>query len=151
MNTGLPYNMNELHELELSLVSWLRTLGLIRVPPGTAAPTTLLEFEPQIRNGTLLCELARTLQGRPPAGTIRSPRTSASAVSNIRKALESFRRLPRISHRYLWSEREIYKGDRGIILGLLEDLHKYQDGVADSSPYVTAAAPAPYCGGGGTK
>lgn len=37
----------------------------------------------------------------------------------------------------MWKEKEIFAGDRGVIFGLLEELHKFYDGVTDNSqsPY----------------
>lgn len=39
-------------------------------------------------------------------------------------------------HRYFWSEKEIFKGDRGAIFGLLETLHKYYDGIWNTNDSV---------------
>ena len=46
--------------------------------------------------------------------------------------------------RYLWCEKEVFKGDRGAILRLLEDLHKHHDGV-QTTPAVSGTV-RPYLG-----
>ena len=43
--------------------------------------------------------------------------------------------------RYLWSEKEVFKGNRGVIFGLLEELHKYFDGVSDVPEFSKKVAP----------
>ena len=135
LNTGLPYTLSELKALEASLLTWLSSLFLISP---SAKPTSIIDVEESIKNGSVLCELAGILyKGRKVFNACKTPRSSVSALTNVRKALEGFRKLPGMSQRFLWSERELYKGDRGAILGLLEDLHRYYDGVkTDSSkPY----------------
>lgn len=150
-NTGLPYSVAQLRKLEISLLNWLKALGLIgdKTMNSAGKVVTILELEREIRNGTLLCDLAQIISGKHLPGVFRSPKTDATALANLSKALECFRALPRLTHkyfshssinpynvnrRYLWSEKELFNGDRGTILGLLEVLHRYYDGVTVEMP-----------------
>lgn len=97
LNTGLPYSVEELRQLEISLIYWLQSLGLIR----TQNVTSILDIEKEIRNGTLLCELAQIISKskHPLTGIFKDPKTDTTAISNIRKALEILRKLSKISHK----------------------------------------------------
>ncbi len=145
--TNLPYSLESLHQLEVSLLHWLKSLGLL---PTGASPVTILEVENGIRNGTILCELAQRLSRRTIRGVFKDPKTNSTAISNLRKAFEAFRALPKINHKYLWCEKEVFAGDRGVIFGLLEELHKYYDGSTDAeaamSILLSAKKPVPYLG-----
>ena len=46
---------------------------------------------------------------------------------NIRRALEILRKKRNFGQKFTWKETEIEKGNKMIILGLLEDLHRYDD------------------------
>ena len=100
-NTGLPYAPQELRRLELSLLHWLRSLGLLPSRTPSLQPLTMLEIEGNIRNGTLLCDLAAILQPskQPLSGVVKAPKTGGTAMANIRKALASFRTLPKMHHK----------------------------------------------------
>jgi hypothetical protein len=50
-------------------------------------------------------------------------------MSNVRKALEILRRCKRMSQKFLWREKELVSGDLGSILGLLEDMNRFSDGL----------------------
>lgn len=97
VNTGLPYTVDEIRKLEISLIQWLQSLGLIK----SQNIATILDFEKEIRNGTLLCELAQIISNnkQPINGIFKDPKTDATAISNIRKALENLRKLSKISHK----------------------------------------------------
>ncbi len=99
-NTGLPYSIPQLRKLEISLLLWLKSLGLVSEKPNGKL-VTILELEREIRNGTLLCDLAEIMSKRRIHGVFRSPKTDATALANLSKSLECFRCLPRISHKYL--------------------------------------------------
>ncbi len=143
LNTGLQYSLTEMRRLESSLLGWLQSLHIVRPPP-QGRQLNLLDIEHEVRNGTLLCSLASVLTRNVArlGGIIPDPRSTAAALSNLRKACECLRRLPKIGTRFLWEEKAILAGDRGTIFGLLEDLHRYYDGVAPSS----SASLSPYYG-----
>lgn len=122
----LPYSQMGLKRLEQSLVNWVYSLG---VSGRAICPVDLNEILTEIRNGVLLCDLvAKVLPVNIP-GVFRGPKSDSIAASNIRKALEPLRRANRMSQAFVWKEKEIAAGDLVAILGLLEDLHRYSDGL----------------------
>ena len=62
---------------------------------------SILELENEIRKGTLLCKIADIMCPNKVNGTFRNPKTNATALMNISKALNSLRSLPRISLKYI--------------------------------------------------
>jgi len=138
----LPYSVDKLRRLEISILVWLKALGVIPMKRNEDNRlVSILEIEHEIRNGTLLCEIAQILSGQHLHGIFKNPKTDATSLTNIRKALDCLRSLPRINPKYLWKEKEIFSGDRSTILGLLEELHKYYDGVSNDKSFV-----GPYLG-----
>jgi len=122
----LPYSQMGLKRLEQSLVNWVYSLG---VSGRAICPADLNEILTEIRNGVLLCDLvAKVLPVNIP-GVFRGPKSDSIAASNVRKALEPLRRASRMSQAFVWKEKEIGAGDVVAILGLLEDLHRYSDGL----------------------
>jgi hypothetical protein len=97
-NTGLPYSLEDLRKLEVSLLCWLDRLGLVP-PERPQRPNSLLEIEADLRNGTLLCGLAELLSGTRLTGVFRQPKTDATCQSNLRKAFECLRKIPNITHK----------------------------------------------------
>lgn len=96
-NINLPYSIEDLRKLELSLIKWIQVLGLENI--SKKQPVTILEYETYIRNGTLLCELAEKITRKPLHGVFKNPKTDSTALSNIRKACESLRKLPMIKQK----------------------------------------------------
>lgn len=97
MNIKLPYSLEELRKLELSIIKWLQNIGLESVLK--KKPISILDIEPEIRNGTLLCELAEKLGGKHITGIFKDPKTDTIALSNLRKACECIRSLHLIKHK----------------------------------------------------
>eukprot|EP00826_Nyctotherus_ovalis_P042013 TRINITY_DN4283_c0_g3_i4.p1 TRINITY_DN4283_c0_g3~~TRINITY_DN4283_c0_g3_i4.p1 ORF type:complete len:576 (+),score=56.75 TRINITY_DN4283_c0_g3_i4:321-2048(+) len=89
-------------ELEHSIINWLRRIGTVR-----DNIKTLCDINREIRNGTLLCEIAEVLTRKKLHGIFRCPKTDITAMSNIKKALECLRTLPRINCRYLWKYKAV--------------------------------------------
>lgn len=75
----------------------------------------------------LLCEIVSHVTKKPLEPTHRNPQNATHCNTNITKSLTVLRALP-IGTRFLWKEKEIYDGDALILLGLLEDVRRYQDG-----------------------
>ena len=80
-------------------------------------------------SGVLLCDLVRRIIDKPICGVFRSLTSQNLALSNIKKALSSLRSIRKMGMKYVWAEEEILKGNFGVILGLLEDLLRFSDGV----------------------
>jgi len=129
LHTGLPYEAKETVKLERSVIKWLQSLRLIKNDPSIS----LLDIESDIRSGKLLCDLATVLH-KNRGKVCKISQTKLSTFENIRRAFELFRELLHVERRFLWSEKQIYKGDRDVMLGLLEDLHKFDDKVKWNGP-----------------
>jgi hypothetical protein len=50
----LPYSVEELQNLESSLLNWMKDMGVLK---GNSTVSSLRDIESVIWNGTLLCEL----------------------------------------------------------------------------------------------
>ena len=123
--------------LEESLVSWIDSMKLL--PPRV---TTVLELVPNFRNGVLLCKIVSSVFPEKKLEMIPKPSTDHAALLNIRRALTVLKTEAKMSQKYTWKEKEIHNGDLLIIFGLLEDLHKFADGI----PAKVVNSPKPYCG-----
>ena len=139
----LPYSAEDVERLEDSLVAWLQTHFIGQVPQGTR----LVDLEEVIRSGEIFVRVVEGVLGVRIAGVTVQPRTLASCVSNMRKALEPLRQQPAMSKRFLWSERAIVgRMERGAMLGLLEDLHRFHDGLPARPTGEAYFADGPYLG-----
>ena len=92
-----------------------------------------------VRNGVLLCRSLEIITNRPSLvrGWIRKPKTAKVGRANIEKALNAMRTLPDMGQRYVWKGDDIHSGSREDILGVLEDLHIYHDGLTPRPTYPT--------------
>lgn len=136
----LPYKAAQVKMLEESVLVWLTQIDIL-----TSPPNTILELLPDIKSGTLTCIIAERLLNIK-LGWCRLPQTDPAAVQNIRKALNAFRKLPRMSQKFLWGEKEILKGRVCFILGLFEDLHRWHDGLPARRPGKDYHYDGPYIG-----
>jgi hypothetical protein len=124
VKSELPYSQEDLRKLEVSLVNWLSTLN-VSDRPFMQLPSVIEDF----RSGVLLCSLVSKVVGVRITGVFKPPRTPQLALANTRKALEVLRGLSRMSQQFTWKESELCDGDVTVILGLLEDLHRFSDGL----------------------
>lgn len=128
---ALPYTYDLRCDLERSLVTWFKDLGLLgeySFLSDTSArnlPDLFLDLEHGLRNGTFLCELTQKLTGvKPILAWHRSPRTRDTALSNLDKVmavLQDWKPMPRPMPKI--TER-LYAGDWVMILYLLENMHR---------------------------
>ncbi|CAI2358904.1 unnamed protein product [Moneuplotes crassus] len=126
LENTLPYLPKELVALEASLLNWIHSCGALKsykVPP-----TSLLEIEEDLKNGTLYCRLVQFIFNIKLPGVFADPKSESTKISNLRKALEVLKKEKSMSQKYTWSEREISKGSREHMIGLLEDMHILFDG-----------------------
>ena len=84
------------------------------------------EILEEFTNGIVLCKLCQILDfnGRDLKGVDDHPRSGASKLNNIRKALGVFRKRKNFPLDYLWSELMIREGNRNVIIGLLMHARK---------------------------
>ena len=122
-----PYSELEMEELEKSLINWISNLGLLH---GISyQPASIRELMSQIKNGVLLCDLVNVVVNEKMGSIHRRPSTELQCLTNIRKALEMLRMQKNFGQKYLWKEKEICKGNKYIVVGLLEDMHRFYNGL----------------------
>lgn len=98
-----------------------------------------------VKNGTILVKLCKAIFGIDIPGTHQNPSSYANFVSNISRCLDFLKKQPRMSKKFLWKVREIVDGNEMVILGVLEDLNRFSDGLPEkkdpnyfqSGPYLT--------------
>ena len=122
----LPYSEEEIRKLEVSLLNWVVRMGVFGETH--QVPLSFEELEIHLRNGTALCELICLVTNKQIHSLVKKPVNEAQIIGNIRKGLEILREDKRMSQKYTWKERELHKGSKYYLLGLLEDLHRYFDG-----------------------
>lgn len=91
-------------------------------------PSSILEIQEELKNGVIICKLVQFIFNVSIPGIFNDPRTESTKISNLRKATEILKREKSMSQKYTWSEKEIVKGSKEHILGLLEDMHLLFDG-----------------------
>ena len=122
----LPYTPKELVALEASLLSWIHGCGVLK--GYKHAPSSIIEIQDDLKNGVIFCKLVQFIFNKHLPGIFNDPRTETTKVSNLRKALDTLKKEKSMSQKYTWSEKEIVKGNKEHILGLLEDTHLLFDG-----------------------
>lgn len=145
------YTPQESWQLERSLLSWLFSIGVFTKchPPFDAGvPRDLSDIEASLRNGTLLCVTAEEVTTDRVRGWMKRPKTDSVARRNVEKALELLRVTDGMSQRFTWKGDEIHKGSRHDILGIFEDMHRYQDGLAPRPKFLHNAMAIGVSGGG---
>lgn len=74
------------------------------------------------------CKLSR-ITGSIIRGLIKPPKTLNIAKSNVVKTFDHLRDCPQMSRRYLNEIDAVLQFRRDIVCGLLEDLHRFADGL----------------------
>lgn len=126
-----PYDDTERELLEKSLIIWLNSLGVFS--DASTKPASFRELAILMKNGVLLSDITAIIANQRLTTIHRRPTNELQCITNIRRALEHLREKKNMAQRYLWKEREIYKGNKYILLGLLEDLHRFFDGLPPRS------------------
>lgn len=88
----LPYTVGELKILEISLINWLKQLGIFSKIFGSIEVDSFITIQREVTNGILLSELISTLFNVKIPGIFKDPKVEATCISNIRKPLEILRR-----------------------------------------------------------
>jgi hypothetical protein len=120
----LPYGAVGIRKLEFVVVAWVDSLNVLQ-----PSPQFFAELVPELKKGVLLCVVVSTVTSTKIFNIVPDPKTEQSALNNIRKGLEILRKLPRMSQKFTWSEKEIFKGNFSVLLGLLEDFIRWTDGL----------------------
>ena len=89
---SLPYTLGELKLLEISLINWLKKLGILSKLYGSLEIDSFILIQRELTNGILLSQLIQTLFNVKIPGIFKDPKVEATCISNIRKPLEILRR-----------------------------------------------------------
>ena len=120
----LLYGAIGIRNLENIIVLWIESLQILQPPPCIFG-----ELISELKKGTLLCVITTKVTGMKISSIIPEPKTEQTAINNIRKSLEILRKLPKMSQKFTYSEKEIYRGNCNVLLGLLEDILRWVDGL----------------------
>ncbi|KAL4463923.1 hypothetical protein ABPG74_005860 [Tetrahymena malaccensis] len=118
----LPYSADQIHKLEASLIKWINQ----------KCSKLFASFQPiynSIRNGVLLCSLVSQILNRQISPSHQQPTSDHNCLANIQKALVPLRNMKNMGQKFLWKENLILQQNQSVILGLLEDLRRYSDGL----------------------
>ena len=140
----LPYDSVGIRRLESALLGWMESLGVLT---DCEVPGSLIDLIPRMRTGYLICEVVRKALFVEIEEVFSTPKSEGAVLSNIRKALEVLKKYPEMSQKFVWSrEKDISKGNLGVIMGLLEDIYRCQDGLSARRPGPSYHSDGPYCG-----
>ena len=120
----LPYGAIGIRKLERTIVSWIEGLNILH-----PSPLYFAELIPELKKGVLLCVVTSKVTNIKIYNIFPDPKTEQATINNIRKSLEILRKLPLMSQKFTWSEKEIIKGNYSVLLGLLEDILRWVDGL----------------------
>ena len=117
-------------EEALDHVRWLTRL---KIWP-EAAPNrddAVARFTFVFRLGVVLCDVIERIYHQPLPGVARDPPAGgAAALHNVSVALRRLRADARVRPTYLWSERDVARGDPRACSGLLRDVRERARGIA---------------------
>ncbi|KAM3133327.1 hypothetical protein pb186bvf_014620 [Paramecium bursaria] len=118
----LPYKQEDIDQLKLVTLYWARE---------TIPHQNIQSFSDLImmcQTGVLICQLVSEVMGAKFSPIHSNPIGEKQCLANIRKALDNLRG-KQLGQRFLWKERQIYEGDQLVIIGLFEDVRRFQDGL----------------------
>jgi hypothetical protein len=120
-NNEFPYSKDEIASLEASVTQWASlVLGKLF--------ESFEDLVGEVSNGHLLSEIIGKC-GFPVTGITKNPKTLKVKQANIEKSLECLRRISRMSQKFLFRVEELAEGNHLVTLGILEDLHRFYDGL----------------------
>jgi hypothetical protein len=138
----LPYDLLGVSRLESALLSWLQSISVL-----SALPESLLALLPTLTNGVLLCQAVSSVFHIAIPDVFHDPKTDGGVLSNLRKALDVLKQAEDMSQKFVWGrEKDIMKGNLGVIMGLLEDLYRCYDGQPVRKPGAEYHWDGPYLG-----
>lgn len=140
----LPYDSVAIRRLEAGLMAWLHSLG---VTQDYGFPDSLIDLIPAFRSGVMLCQVVSMALKTALDGVFLCPISEGGVLSNMRKALDVLKRVPTMSQKFVWGrEKDLMKGNLGVIMGLLEDICRCGDGLPARKPGPKYHFDGPYCG-----
>lgn len=139
INNFQPYSLEEIEVLKESIMLWVSkylndylVIGSMYPSdnvPMYYMPTKFEEIIDFCKNGTLLIKLCNNIFHVDIKGIHRRPVSYSNFVHNVRKVLDFLKNQPAMSKKFVWKVKEIVDGNELVILGLLEDQHRFSDGL----------------------
>lgn len=123
----LPYTTVQVATLKNSLLSWVIHLGVFNDDP--KLPTEFDEVSDQIQKGALLARMIQRVTGTVLKGIHHKPISKPNFYHNVLKCLDYLKSVPSMSRRFIWKVEPIVDNDKFSILGLLEDFHRFSEGL----------------------
>lgn len=124
---SLPYTQVQVAQLEQSLLNWMVRLGVFN--RDNRLPTCFEDVIDAVKQGTVLAQVITKITGKIFRGLHMKPISNANCMYNVRKCLEHLLTVPHMSRKFLWKPEIVVDGDRLVIAGLLEDLHRLHAGL----------------------
>lgn len=103
------------NEIEQKSMNWLMEIGIYNVP------VSWEQISSEIK-GDLLFRIYEKITQEKMKPIHRFPQNEANSLANLRKFLGKLRNNKDFDQKFLWMEGEIVKGNRNIIIGLLQDI-----------------------------
>ena len=91
-------------QLDEASVKWLGSIGLLK-QLGIVEAKSICDLESHLRTGVLLCLLVETLFKVKLIGVFRNPKTEATCLQNIRKALDVLRKMKKMDQTFTWCDK----------------------------------------------
>lgn len=123
----LPYTKDELEMLCDSLQFWLIKLGVFNQE--NLLPSSFEEILTRINDGILLVRISEKVLGRKIKGVHYKPNSVTNEKYNMDLCFEQLKKEKRMSLKFLWKANEILKCSFLYVVGLLEDIHRFYDGL----------------------
>ena len=127
--------------LESSLLQWMWRLGVI-----SDSVSSIVQVESDLRNGIIFADIITKSLNQWIPGIFHHPKSEATCLSNVRKVMARLWLEQHMSQGYVWKEWEVVKGDRGVIIAILEDMHRMSDGLPKRRPGRLYHKDGPYLG-----
>lgn len=123
----LPYSEDQIDQLGTSLMGWLISLGVFN--RNLQLPSEIEDVLESVSEGVIISKIIFKLTGKVLRGLHLKPISKPNFTHNVRKCLDFLKEQPRMSRKFLWKVEPVVDCDKLSILGLLEDLHRFGDGL----------------------
>ena len=138
VTSELPYTSEDLCMLKTSLVEWVSNTCKLAVE-------CFEDLISELGTGVLLSEII-VKTGLQLTGITKNPKTDRIKQGNIEKCLDCLRKVSRMSQKFLWRSEDILQGNISVVTGLLEDIHRFHDGLPPRKRGPNYHSDGPYLG-----
>ncbi|KRX00064.1 Calponin homology domain [Pseudocohnilembus persalinus] len=121
----LPYTEQQLENLKQNTINWLQQEFQINYLDQPIQ--NFQQLLPFFRNGLLFFTIFSQILLKNITPVHINPLKNSQQIANINKILDQVRKNQNFGQKFLWSQEQIAQGNDQIILGLIEDLRRFQD------------------------